>query len=58
MRETRGKPAFDKEKQNEPWAEDSAVFAGLKLRYFDYVNSQIHSDPPTENSWVKPLGNF
>jgi len=55
MRETRGKPAFDKEKQNEPWAEDSAVFAGLGLRFFDYLNGQLECDPPAGNAWVKPL---
>lgn len=34
MRETRGRAAFDKEKQNAPWSEDASVFHASRWRTF------------------------
>lgn len=41
MRATRGRPAFDKEKQNAPMADDEAVFAVEKLRKFALADRKI-----------------
>ena len=54
MRETRGRAAFDKEKQNEPWAEGASVFASFSLRRFTIQEDRIIREPPPGGAWNLP----
>lgn len=46
LREKLGRAAFDKEKQNAPWADGAAVFAAFGLRRFRLRDGVLVCDPP------------
>jgi len=52
QREKVGRAAFDKEKQNQPWADGSSVFASVRLRRFTLEGGRLICEPMA----VGPLG--